>query len=272
MSTHLALLTPDRIVVGALVGVALAVGLVLSLQRPAVDRAAVLASLPWLVVGVTLDALGGVVEYPAMATRVVRAPWAYLLAATLGGLAWLLVTSVVEPESRAVRPHYVGTAGIGALLPTTAVLVVHAGVTAPERLVVWLVAPVVAAVVTYVVMIGLGLCMPNSGYFAGTTGAAVTFGLALDGIGTALAFGFGMAVVSPPGPLGALPGPIPPALIVAWALVWLRLVVAVGAIGVLSALERRRPAAAERGLELLTVVCVAVAANTYLLALGGGLV
>lgn len=258
---------------GALVGVAVAVGLFLSLQRPAIRRTTVLATLPWVAVGVALHALRGIVAYPGAARVVLGLPWVYLLAATLAGLAWLLATEMTDPAARALRPYYVGTAGMGALLPPAAALAARAGVVAPERFAVWLLVPILAGVVTYLLMLGLGLWLPELGYFAGPTGAAVLFGLALDGIGTALAFGFGERIAAPvsllPGPAAVLPLPGGHPLAVAWAVVWLRLAVGIGALGVLAALGRWRPAAAERGLELATLVSVVVAANTFLFALGG---
>lgn len=268
--------TAEHVAVGALVGGALAVGLLLHLQRPTVDRAAVLASLPWLVVGVALHALRGIVGYPDAVAGVLRFPWTYLLAATLAGLAWLVVATVVDPGAQAICPHYVGVAGIGALLPPTTVLAVHAGAAGPRLLVVWLVVPIVASLVTYVLMIGLGLLMPDTGYFARSLGAVVIFGLALDGVGTALAlaFGFGPGVGAPigfpVGPAAVLPLSLTRPLTVAGVAVWLRLVVAVSVLGLLAAINRWRPAAAERGLELATVASIVVAANTFLFVLAGG--
>lgn len=277
-------LPPLRAAVDELsIGVALAVGLFLYLQRPSVRRRTVLAALPWLAVGVALHALRGIVAYPDAARAVLGIPWVYLLAATLAGLARLIVGEVVGSGARSLRPYYIGVAGIGALLPPATALIARAGTVAPERLAVWLLVPVMAGAATGLLMIGLGLWLPELRYFAGGTGAAVLFGLTLDGIGTALAFGFGTRIGAP---VGLLPGadavlPVPagtplpvPAgtpLAVASALVWLRLAVGIGALGLLTALAGRRPAAAERGLELATVVSVVVAANTFLFALGRGI-
>ncbi|MFB6080373.1 MAG: hypothetical protein ABEJ81_05190 [Haloferacaceae archaeon] len=267
-----ALLTPG-VLVDALLAVALAVGLLIRIQGPTLDRRVVLASLPWVAAGAALHALDGVVAYPSPLSVLVGLPWAYLLAVTLGGLVWLLLTAVLDPAVRSVRPRYFGVTGLGVLLALTTALVVHHGLAAPAFLAVWLSAPIVAAFVTYVLMFGLGVWMPDSGYFAGSAGAALVFALAIDGIGTALALAF-RRVVSPLGlPLGTNVPPLsgiahPLAVVV--AIVWLRLILAVAVLGGLAALDRRRPTVAERGLELATVATGVVAANTFLVALGGG--
>ena len=271
MTTPPALVASETVVVGALVGAGVAVGLLLYLDRPTVDRRVVLASLPWVAAGTALTALRGIVGYPPPLAVLLGLPWAYLLAGTLGGLVWMLVASVVD--RRGIRPHYFGVTGAGVLLALTAALVVRGAVVAPTVLAGWLAVPLVAALATYVVLIGLGLWLPDAGYFAGTAGAAVVFGLVLDGAGTALAFGLGNRIASPIGvPVGAidpLVGGGAHPLVVAWAVVWVRLVVAVAVLVGLTALDRARPRVAERGLELATVASVAVAANTFLFAVGG---
>ncbi|MFB6157724.1 MAG: hypothetical protein ABEJ34_07780 [Haloferacaceae archaeon] len=139
-----------------------------------------------------------------------------------------------------------------------AVLAVGGGVTAPDLLVVWLAVPLVALLVTYVVMLGLGLWLPESGYFAGSVGAVLVFSLAVDGVGRALAVGLRRSTASPlVGPARAvLPrGALDPFAAVS-ATVWLRLALAVAVLGALAAVARRRPRAAE---------------HTFPFALGGGL-
>ncbi|MFB6302331.1 MAG: hypothetical protein ABEH78_05660 [Haloferacaceae archaeon] len=272
------LLSPENLPVGALVAVALAVGLFLYLERPAIGRATVLASLPWITAGVALHALTGIVDYPDALARVLRLPWAYLLAATLAGMVWLLA-SIVGGGAWTVRSQYFGVMGLGVLLPPTATLVLRGGV-APVWVAVWLVVPILAALLTYALLIGLGLWLPESWYFSGSMGATVTFGLATDGVGTALAFAMGTRIATPVrlplgpetlplGPGTALPGPVSYPMAVAGAVIWTRLVVAVGVILFLTVVDRWRPAAAERTLELAAVASVVVAANALLFALGG---
>lgn len=274
MTTRSAFVAPEFLVFVVLVAVATAVGAYLYLQRPPIGRATVLATLPWIVVGVALHALRVMVGYPEVVLPVMAFPWIYLLTGALAGLVWILLASVLAPGRRAVCPHYFGVMGIGVLLPLTVVLVVRGIGVAPEVLVAWLAVPLVAAVVTYVVMIGLGLWMPDCGYFAGSAGAAVTYGLAIDGIATALAFGFGARIAAPIGfPVVVEAVPVDwltQSMAVVWATVWLRLVFAVALLLALTAIDRWRPAVAERGLELTTVLTAVVAANTFLFALGGG--
>lgn len=274
MSGPLAPLGVEHLVVVGLAVVALAVGAFLYLQRPTVDRATVLASLPWAAVGVALHALRGLVGYPDFLFPVLDFPWVYLLAATLGGLAWILLAATVDREKRPVYPHYFAVTGVGVLVPLMTVLFVRGGLHTPALLALWLAVPIVAVLVTYVMLIGFGLWMPNSGYFAGSAAVAVTFALALDGIGTAIAFGVGEQVAPPVGLSRAvdalLPAGVADPLAVVWVTVWLRLVIAVAVISALTALGRRQPRVAERGLDLATVVTGVVAANTFLGVLGGG--
>lgn len=270
MTVQSALLSPST-VVGVLVGTGLAVGVLVYLDRPAVDRTVVLASLPWIAAGVALTALRGMVGYPEPLAVLLGFPWAYLLAGTLGGLVWVFVASVVD--RRGARPHYFGVAGFGTLFALTAALVVRGAVIAPVVLAVWLAVPLVAALATAVVLVGLGLWLPDAGYFADAAGAVVIFGLVLDGTGTALAFGFGNRIASPlrfpVGVIDPLLGGGAHPLAVAWAVVLVRLALGVAVLLGLTALDRTRPAAAERGLELATVLTAVVAANTFLFALGG---
>lgn len=263
---------PPGVPVGDLVvGTALAVGLFVYLRRSPVGRPTVVASVPWAALAVALHALRGVLDYPAVVAPALERPWVYPFVAALAGLAWVFIGSMLAGRPRVTRPHYFGMLGVGALLPPATVLVVGGDVTAPTLLVGWLVVPLLASLVTYVVMIGMGLWLPDAGYFGGLPGAVVVFALAVDGIGRALAFGVGGAAASPAGldTLAAALGYATPVTVVS-AAVWLRLAAAIAVIGVLTALARRRPQAAERGLELTTVVAGLVAANTFLLTLGGG--
>lgn len=264
---------PESPALVVLLGAAAAVGSLLYLRRSPVGRRTVIASLPWVAVGVALHAVRGVVAYPAVFSPVLDPPWVYLLVATLGGLVWVLLGSLVVGTGR--RPHYFAAAGFGTLVPPTSALVVYGSVTAPEVLVLWLTVPLVATLVTYVVMLALGLWLPDSGYFAGSAGAVVVFALAVDGIGRALAVGLGRPFAASVGLTravdAALLGLVETPFTAVSTAVWFRLAFAVAVIGLLTALARRWPRAAERGLELTTVATVLVAANTFLLALGGGL-
>lgn len=267
--------TTTTLVLGALAVVAGAVGLLLVIQRPSITRRSVFAALPWLVTGAVLHALYWSVDYPDLVEPMLRSPWAYVLLATVGGMAWTLLTQLTSThETPAAVARYFGLMGLGVLLPPLVLLIIEAGLASPTGLMVWVAIPVAAMVVTYVLVFSLGIWLPNPVYFAGVTGAAVIFGVVVDGLATALSLGLGTRVASPAllalTELVAQFGPVTAPLALVGLTLWLRLIAGIAVLVVLEFVERSHPVLAERGLKVATVASVVLSANTVMVALAGG--
>ncbi|MFB6169574.1 MAG: hypothetical protein ABEJ06_00350 [Haloarculaceae archaeon] len=267
--------TPQTLVLAALVVLAASVGLLLAVQRTRLSRKSVFAWLPWFGTGAALHALHGAVGYPDLVRPLLGSPWVYLLAASVAGIAWTLLTQLTSSEKgRAAVTRYFGVMGLGTLLPPVVLLIVQRGITSPTRLVLWVAVPVVSVVVTYCLLLSLGLWLPNPAYFAGFAGGIVIFGAAVEAITTAVALGVGGQPATPvvltlTTRLADLGGLAVPVALVAVA-VWLRLAVGVAVVVGLELLDRSHPVLAERGLKAATVGSLVVAANTFMLALAGG--
>lgn len=268
-------LTSEILVLGALTALAAGVALLLYVQRLEPSRRGVFAWLPWLGTGAALHALGGDLGYPDVVWPLLRSPWVYVLVASIGGIAWTMLVQVTADESEPANvPRYFGLGGLGALLPPLVLLIVQQGVVSPTRLVLWVAAPMVAVVVTYGLLVCLGLWLPGPAYFAGFAGGLILFGAALEAITLALAFGLEGDVTSPIAVALATnvawlgPGAVP--LLALVFAVWVRLAFGVGVLVVLEALRRPHPVLAERGLKVATVGTLALSTNTFMLALADG--
>ncbi|MFB6096745.1 MAG: hypothetical protein ABEJ74_05100 [Haloferacaceae archaeon] len=267
--------TLTQLALPGLCAAALFVAALLYLQRPAVTHGTVVAWLPWLVAGGVLHALRGVVGYPAVVASVFELPWVYLLTATVGGFGWTLITQFASSRgAREFVPHYFGLMGVGLLLAPGVLLIVSAGAASPQTLFVWALVPVVAGILTYLTLIALGLWMPSPTYFAGSAGAAVVYGVALNGIVAALAIGVG-GQAAPPwlvvlASAVARLDPVTYPLALVSGAVWVRLALGIAAIRLLAALGRSHDALAQRGLDLAIVASVVLSANAFLLGFVGG--
>lgn len=265
-------LAPGTRSIAALIAVAGAVSVLIAAQRPALSRRGVVASLPWFVTGATLHALGGGLGYPDALIPILGGPWAYLCVGVGGGVVWTLLNLLTA--GRGVEPAYVGSVGVGTLLPPVVLLVVRGGLADPRVLALWAAVPLLAVLVAYATLLALGVCFPEPAYFAGIVGAVVVFGCAVDGITTALVVELGGGSVSLA--LPALAGDDPRSLtdlhplLLPGTLVWSRLALGVATLVGLELLDRTRPRLAERGLGLVTVGSVVLGANTFMLVLGRG--
>lgn len=268
-------LDPTQLAFTVLGAAALFVGILLYMQRPPVTHRAVVASLPWFIAGGVFHALQGVVGYPAAVLPLLELPWAYLVAVTLGGFAWTLIAQFASSrDARGFVPHYFGTMGVGLLLAPTVLLIVHAGAMSPRTLFVWGLIPVVAGILTYLILIALGLWMPSPTYFAGAAGVVVIYGVTLNGIVAALALELGGQ--APPTWLVELASQVARSQWISYPLalitgaIWVRLAIGIAVIRGLALLGRSHQVAAERGLDIAIVLSIVLTANAFLLGLTGG--
>jgi uncharacterized membrane protein len=263
---------PGAWTVGALVAAAAVVVALLVAQRPPVSRQGVVASLPWFVTGATLHAFPDGLGYPEALSPLLSGPWAYLSVGVVGGLVWTLL-NLLTP-GRGVAPAYVGSMGVGVLLPPVVLLVVQGGLADPRVLALWVAVPLLAVLVAYATLLALGVCFPEPAYFAGVVGAVVVFGCTVDGVATALVVELGAGSVSLA--LPAVAGGDPRSLaalhplVLPGVLVWSRLALGVAALVGLELLNRTRPRLADRALAAATVGSVVLGANTFMLVLGRG--
>lgn len=259
-------------------GFALIVGaslFLLVVQRPTVTRPLVFSVLPWLATATVLGWLRPALDYPPGVETVLRFPWVYLLLACLCVLAWTMFMQLRTTErARAVVPTYLALMGVGVLLGPVGVLVLVGGASmSVAQLLSWLVAPVVALVVTYVALISLGLWLPRTAAFVGTAGGVVLFGAALDAVVTGLAISLGapsVVLTAAIAPSLAAMGDVSPTAVTVWADVWIRLLVAVGVLGGLALMSRSRRSLAEYGLHVGVVLSVIAGTNALVAALSGG--
>jgi uncharacterized membrane protein len=257
---------------------ATAIGLLLSLERPVVTRDTVLSALPWLFLATLLHAIRGTISYPLVVEPAFAFPGILLLIGSLWGGAWLLVTQLLNGE----RPHrrvarFLGLIGIGTVVAPFSVTVATYGAGVPTgRLLAWAVTPVLACLVTYLLLISLWVLLPRTAAFAGFTGALLLFGLALHAIIVAFAVAYG-EWTSPPLLIAAterlaLAIDVSETIALVWILVGGWLLVAVAAIAGFGLLRRWHATLGQRGFDAATVLSVIIGSNTFVVALVRGVV
>lgn len=263
---------------GVLVCCATAIGLLLFFERPVVTRDTMLSTLPWLFLATLLQAIRGTINYPSVVESAFAFPWILLLVGSLWGSAWLLVTQFVngeQPHRRVAR--LLGLIGVGAVVAPFSITVATYGADVPMgRLLAWAITPVLACLITYVMLASLWVLLPRTATFAGFTGALLLFGLALHAIVVALAVAYG-EWTSPPLLVAATERlavalAVSETLALVWILVGGCLLAAVAAIVVCALLKRWHTVLGQRGFDVATVLSVVIGSNTFVVALVQGVV
>jgi uncharacterized membrane protein len=268
-------LTIETVALGGFALLVVATAVLLSVQRPALSRPLVFATLPWLATATVLQSLRAPIDYPSGVATLLGFPWGYVLLACFCALAWTMLVQLRTSErARAMVPAYLGLMGVGVLLGPVVILVIVGGTTTPlPELLSWLVTPLAALVATYVTLLALGLWLPRTAAFVGSAGGVVLFGATLDAVATGLAVSLGaaptVAMTAVATPAANALGVAPTATAV-WLAVWLRLLAAVAVLGGLSLLSRGRRPAAEHGLHAAVVASVLVGTNAVVVAVAGG--
>lgn len=263
---------------GVVLCCATAIALLLYLERPVVTRDTVLSALPWLVAATLLHALQNTVSYPSIVEPVLAFPWVLLLLGSLWGSVWMLLTQVIKgKQTHRLVARYLGLIGIGTTVVPFSVTVVTYGAGVPvERLLAWAMTPVLACLITYVMLINLWILLPRTAAFAGFTGALLLFGFALHAVIVAFAVVYGTWPSSPL--LVAATERLAVAIDVSetLALVWITiggwLLVAIAAIVGFDVLKRWHTTLGQRGFDAATVLSVVVGSNTFVLALVQGVI
>lgn len=244
----------------AVAGIATVATLFLYAEHPRVSRRAVVALVPWMVVGAALSVLASHATYPANLQPAVVGPGAYLTTYVIVCLAWFAMLQFSRGSHRSGQlPSYLGAMGTGSATVVVGTLLVHADAVADTQLFWLAIAPVIAAAAAAVVLLLLGLWYPEAAAYTGMAGGLVVFGHALAAIGTAVAVVAHGAhstlswtvlnLVVTAGAAGLVG--LDQQLVWAWGFVWTKLLLATVAIVALTAYTHRHP---DRGNVLLGLV------------------
>jgi uncharacterized membrane protein len=273
----MAQVTFDALPLLALALLAVASAFLLYVQRPRFSRPLVYSSLPWLATGAVLRPLAGSIGYPGSISRILEFPFSYVLVACLCVLTWTMLVQLRTSErARSLVPTYLGMMGLGTLLGPFAVLVLVGGAELTfAQLLSWLVMPFLALVATYAALVAVGLFLPRTAAFAGSTAGVVLFGSILDAL--VLAFGASLvgavpdALAGTVAPVAAALG-VAPLAVVVWSVLWIHLAVAVVVVAAFATVRQSRPRFARSGLHLAVVLSVLLGTNSFAVALSGGVV
>lgn len=264
----------------AVTGVACVLTLLLYAEHPRLSRRAIVAMVPWMVVGSGLSVLAAVADYPSAIRPAVTGVGAYVTAYAVVCLVWFAILQFARgSRQEGGLPTYLGAMGLGAAAMVVGALFLAAGDISNQQLFWLAIAPIVAAAVAALVFLLLGLWYTEAAAYTGIVGALVVFGHALSAIATAV------AVVGDAGghsPLSravlnlvatvetsALMG-LDLQAVWAWGFVWSKLLLATAVIVGLTTYTQRQP---DRGnLVLGLVAAVGIAGGvTVLLSMAVGL-
>lgn len=244
----------------AVTGVAAIVTLLLYTERPQVSRQAVVSLVPWMVVAAALSVLASRADYPTLVHPAVSGPGAYLTTYTIVCLVWFLILQFARGARDAGQlPVYLGSMGAGAATVVVGAVLLHAGSLDVVQIFWLAIAPVAAVAVAGVILLLLGIWYPEAAAYTGMAGGLVVFGHALAAIGTAVAVvadgghsALSWAVMNLVVTAGAANQlGLDVQLVWTWGFIWLKLVLAIVAIVVLTAYTRQQP---NRGNLLLGLV------------------
>jgi uncharacterized membrane protein len=244
--------TPDVAVTAAVAGGGVVVAGLLAAAGVPVERRTVLAATPWMVVGGLLHTLAVTGAYDGLPAGILGSALAAPAAVAIAGLPWLALVQIGRVRPRADPAGYLAATGGGALVPLLAATVLFGRATVATVVPVVL-TPVIAAIVTAVVVFVLGLSAAPAIATTRSLGLlvvyaqafhAVAIAVAVDGLGTVAeapltALATDLAAMGPEG-FGSV-----------WPLVAAKLAVAVLTLVVAGRVVERRPVA---GYLLLGVV------------------
>lgn len=197
----------------AVVSLAVVATFLLYTEHPQISRRAVVALVPWMVVGAGLSVLTGSVDYPSRVEPAVTGGGAHLTTYAVVCFVWFTLLQVMRRSSQQdAIPGILAAMGIGSATVILGTLIFRGDVVIGA--VFWLaVAPIAAVAVAAVVLLLIGLWYPEAAAYTGMVGGLVVFGQAMSAIATVV------AVVSGPGGHSFLSGAV------------LNLTVATGAAG-----------------------------------------
>lgn len=170
----------------ALLAITLAVIiLVLYTYQPRVTQQAVLASIPWLLVGATLPLIQTYATYPRLVAAIFRQPWSYLFAIAIPGIMWLMLFDLsVGTRAEDHYPAYLGMTGIGTSFALVTFLILAAPATDITRLAVGVLVPLVALLGAIVIVFSFGFWHPDLVAYADRAAGFVVFGSLIHGTAT----------------------------------------------------------------------------------------
>lgn len=178
-------LTPSLVVLALLTAVVFAV---IYAYQPPLPQTAVFAFVPWVVAGALLPVLATTGQYPGFLRPLVTEPGAYLVAAFLPGLAWVVMLNL-SVARRELPPyhHYVGAMGTGVMAILWSALLLQDGAAVLSRLAVLVVVPNVALFATGLISLTIWFWSPDFADYTPVVGGFVLFGVLVNGISTTLA-------------------------------------------------------------------------------------
>lgn len=235
--------TQPSLALGAIaLGVAF-VAAVLYNQAPPITDKTVLAAVPWIIMGGALQALQRTDRYPAWVADTFGPPSVYLIPFVLFGITWTtMLQTTGDGRSLRCHPYYLGAMGLGGVTALVAATMAQA-----ERLnlvgLYWLlIAPIIAATISFVVILLLRMWWPDVIVNTRYAGAVVVFGHTLHGLASIIGVGVTESLqhsslslmvmraavwLQSAGPVWADRGPL-----VLWALLlfWIKLTFGVGTV------------------------------------------
>lgn len=172
----------------ALTGVAALLTLLLYSEQPRLSRRAIVAMLPWMIVGAGLSLLTASHPYPPLIRPAITGAGAYVTTYAVVVLVWFAILQFTRGTAdEGGYPTHLGAMGTGtALVVLGAVLLTSGSISGYH--VFWLaVTPIAAAAVAGVVLILLGLWYTEAAAYTGIVGGLVVFGHAFSAIATTVA-------------------------------------------------------------------------------------
>lgn len=244
----------------AVVGVAVVVTALLYTERPRISRRAVVAMLPWMVVGAALSVLAANASYPAIVRPAVSGVGAFLTTYIVVCLVWFAILQFTRGGPRPARiPTHLAAMGAGVAVVVVGALLLRAEELTTTQLFWLAITPIAAAAIAGIVLVLLGLWYPEAAAYTGMAGGLVVFGHAFAAIGTAVAvvadgthttLSWAVLNLLAASGVAGMAG-LDPSLVWAWGYVWANLVLAIAAIVALTAYTRRNP---DRGNLVLGLV------------------
>jgi uncharacterized membrane protein len=241
-----------------------AVGVLLARRRPSVTESAILALVPWMVLGSALHVLYVLDALPASIRPLTGTPAVYLTVAIVAGAAWLGADAAPIRESH----RFLAAVGSIALVPVAAAALGVGAGRRSLRLLPSLAIVVLAAAVAAAAWLGLRRARPEVAV-TGRVGALAVAGHALDAVSTAVGIdllGFGERT-----PLSALiiefaaSLPTAPLIGSGWLFVLVKLVVVAAVVVALTETVREAPRQGRLLLGFVAAVGLGPGAHNVLL-------
>lgn len=275
-----ALLTAYQLTLIALILGTAVVSLLLFAERPRIERRTIVALVPWMVAGAALYVFAHIVQYPTSIQPLVDGTTAYLSTYVVLGMTWFVLIEFSPGRDPPHLSDYVGAIGVGVAVVLVFMVLLHGGAASILDIVFLTGALVVAGLVSFVVLLLLGLWYIDAPAYTGVVGTLVVFGGTLTGLSTVIGVGvfdalghstLSWLVLSAAANAQAI-GIVDQDLTVlwAWGYIWLMLVLATSAVVLLTRVTRDRPSVGYLLLGAVAAAGITSGTADLLLIVAGG--